>query len=123
MIKAKHLISQWGKTKQKLELKVPNGTKVLGFIIGIRHLEEDGVASQPKVLKVSGISSYGVKKVDFQTIHELQTFVLPKVQNKTVLTFPFVADVSAYHTFSFDFVSSYGGPKQLMAQCKVNLYR
>ena len=106
-----------------MEIKVPANSTIHGFILEVKHDPGEGYASQVKLVKVSGISSYGVKKVDFQTIHELQNFVVPKVRNRSILRYQLMADTSPYNTFSFDFVRSYGGPRFEVCPCKVTLYK
>lgn len=115
--------SQWGRDKRTLELKTPTGTKVAGFNLIIRQTDEDGVASQVKLLRVHGVANYGKKKIQFRTVHELQTFVIPKVRPNVRLSYKFASDVSAFSTFLFEFISSYGGPSFIPCPSKIILYK
>ena len=105
------------------EVKVAPGVKVSGFNIAIKHSSEEGIASQVKLLRVYGVTCYGAKKVIFQTTFELQTFVIPKCRPNQLLSYRFADDVTTYHHFNFEWVSSYGGPLVIPCAPKITLYK
>jgi hypothetical protein len=104
------------------EVKVTPGT-VLGFSVTVLHASESGFASQVKLLHVRAISSVAEKRAQVQLVHELQTFVVPKVRPNTVLYYDFLIDVNSFSTFSFEFLTSYGGADVAPCPPKINVYK
>lgn len=119
--KFRPLSSQWRVNKKVFEVKVTPGS-VLGFFITVLH-SELGYPSQVKLLHVRAISNVAEKRAQVQIVHELQTFVIPKVRANTVLYYDFLIDVTPFSTFSFEFLTSYGGPDVAPHPPKINVYK
>src|SRR3990167_3127649 len=114
--------AQWRVKDKVFEIRPAPGTPILGFVVTVKH-NEDGYLSQLKILHIRGIKNHGEKKVEFQTIHEIQSFVLPKVVNGTQLFYDFlISDVTSYASFNFELLSSYGGPTYPICPPKFALY-